>query len=284
MERSTLRLDHLDPLERIAFSRLHTATYIDPCSRNGKSKNENGQGHHSDGSLYGVSPRLVKSTIKIYHIVFTLVGGAVLAGCAAASDLGFGKLGNVPVEYAQDVGLFVYDKAESFYYPGTDKLDVSNMMASHLQQVLPFNCQNALSQLFKNVELKERSDADFKSKNLAGYFEVKILKMRYDWPDPRATRFRADVELLVTFRTMKDRVVWSESYVGEGVGFSDPNIRLTRFGREASTALEDAFQDAVDSMQDGVLKSEDLRVYLRERWARSNPGVSSNASGGVIST
>lgn len=172
----------------------------------------------------------------------------------------------MPPEYAEKVGLFVHEKPESFYYPGTTTLDTSNMMAVHQMQVLPFNCQNVLQQIFREVELNEEDSQEikFKSQDLAGYFEIKVLKLRYDWPDPGATKFRADVELMADFRKPNGRLVWRETFNGEGIGFTDTNIRLTRFGREATTALEDAFQEVVYAMQDGVKKSQEILMYLRE--------------------
>jgi len=187
----------------------------------------------------------------------------VLSGCAAVTDLGLNKPRDIPPEYRQKVGLYVHDKPEKFFYPGTATLDMSDLMSFHLQQTLPFSSQSALQEIFSEVELNEEGPKIlFKQTDLVGYFEIKIANARYDWPDPNATKYRAEVQLFVEFKTFGEQVIWNGIFNGEGIGFSDPNIRLTRFGRDAATALEDAFQDAVYQMQDAVLASAELREYF----------------------
>lgn len=196
----------------------------------------------------------------------------LLFGCNSLSNLELGTPKNIPPEYSQKVGLFVHDKPEQFFYPGTATLDVSDFMSFHLQQTLPFTAQTAFQEIFKEVEMKEEGPRIvFKSEDLTGYFEIKILSARYDWPDPQATNFRADVQLQVEFKTLDDEMIWSGIYRGDGVGFSDPNIRLTRFGREGATALEDAFQNAIYEVQDAVLESQTLREYFRWRQSQQHP-------------
>ena len=160
----------------------------------------------------------------------------------------------------------MHDTPERFFYPGTTTLDISDLMAFHLQQVLPYTSESAFKEIFQSVELKPAGPKiEFKSPDLAGYFEIKVSDARYDYPDPNATTYRADIELQVEFKTLDHELVWSGIYRGDGVGFSNPNRNLTRFGKEAGSALEDAFQNAVYQMQDGVLQSPRLRQYFRSR-------------------
>lgn len=199
-------------------------------------------------------------------MILVLVLAAFLGGCAGMSNLGLGGVKNVPPEYAQRVGLYVHDEPQRFFYPGSATLDVSELMTFHLQQTLPFTSQEALKEIFSDVEMKEPGPKiAFKSEDLAGYFEIKVSSARYDHGDTRATRFEAEVQILAEFKTMKDEIIWQGIFSGEGIGFSDKNIRLTRFGREAATALEDAFQNAVFEMQDAILESPTLRNYFRWR-------------------
>lgn len=191
------------------------------------------------------------------------VMGIILSSCAAVSDLGLSRPRNIPPEFRQKVGLYVHDRPEKFFYPGTATLDMSDLMSFHLQQTLPFSSRSALQEIFSEVELSEEGPKiQFKRTDLVGYFEIKIASARYDWPDPNATKYRAEIQLFVEFKTSDERVVWNGIFSGEGIGFSDPNIRLTRFGRDAATALEDAFQDAVYQMQDAVLASTELREHF----------------------
>lgn len=206
------------------------------------------------------------------RILSLLICLAFLSGCAAVSDLGLSKPRNVSPEFRQKVGLYVHDKPEKFFYPGTARLDMSDIMSFHLQQTLPFTSQSALQEIFKGVEPSaEGAEIQFKQTDLVGYFEIKISSARYDWPDPNATKYRAEIQLLVEFKTFEDQVIWNGIFTGTGVGFSDTNIRLTRFGRDAATALEDAFQNAIYQMQDAILGSVPLRSYLSETMSEPPP-------------
>ena len=206
---------------------------------------------------------------KPSRVILCVALAGALAGCA--TDFHLGKPRVVPPEYRQKVGLFVHDKPERFFYPGTANLDISDLMSFHLQQTLPFTSESAFREIFSDVEVKEPGPKiQFKAEDLAGYFEIKIASARYDYPDAAATKFRADVELLVEFKTMGGEVIWNGIFQGEGIGFSDSNIRLTRFGRESATALEDAFQNAIYDMQDAVLESMTLRNYFRWRFENQN--------------
>jgi hypothetical protein len=202
-------------------------------------------------------------TVKKNRVLACLLLISLIQGCASVSDLGLKSKKNSPPEFHQKVGLLVHSNPEKFFYPGSARLDVSDLMSFHLQQTLPFTSQTALQEIFSMVEVSEEgAGVRFKNVDLVGYFEIKIVSARYDWPDPNATKYRAEIQLMVEFKTNDDRVIWNDIFTGEGVGFSDPNIRLTRFGREASTALEDAFQNAVYDMQDSILASPSLREYF----------------------
>ncbi len=210
---------------------------------------------------------------RLTRLFALLLIGATIAGCSGVSEL-VGKPKNVPPELRQKVGLYVHDKPERFFYPGTATLDVSDLMSFHLQQTLPFTSQTALQEIFSDVVISDTEGPKirFKADDLAGFFEITISSIRYDFPDARATRFEADCQLLVEFKTFKDEVIWQQVFQGQGVGYSDPNIRLTKFGRDASSALEDAFQSAVYEMQDAILHSPTLLEYFRWYNAKNNPG------------
>lgn len=257
----------------LVFGRFEPHTAIGQNRRQGKSQEEEGEGQRSQDSFHFVSPPFL-SHIKIYHIFLGTLAGWLLAGCAVSTDLGFGKPRAVPPEFRQKVGLYAHDKPERFYYPGTVTLDVSDLMAFHLQQVLPFTAQGALQEIFSEVEVKEPGPKiQFKNPDLAGYFEIKITSARYDFPDPDLPNYRSDIELLVEFKTLQGEVMWRGGFKGEGIGFSNPSVRLTRFGREAASALEEAFQDAVSKMQEAVLTSPSLRDYFRWRLAEKANNV-----------
>lgn len=180
-----------------------------------------------------------------------------------------------PQEFRHEkVGLFVHDEVEDFYYPGAKTLDMSDLMAFHLQKVLPFSTQELLLEVFEQVEIKPTgSKVEFKNPDLAGYFEIKINRVRYDYPDPDVSQYRADVELSVEFKNPQHETIWRGIFNGEGVSFSSTDRNLTRFGREAGAALEDAFKEATSKMQKGVLSSQSLKEYFRWRAAsqRSSP-------------
>lgn len=240
-----------------------------------KSQDKESQRQHGDFLFHFVSPPSFNFTHfitynKIYTI-FAIFVVCLLSGCSSSiSGFGLGKSRPILPEYRQKVGLYVHDQPERFYYPGTTTLDISDLMAFHLQQVLPYTAESAFKGIFQNVELQPagpNNKIEFKSPDLAGYFEIKVTSARYDYPDPNVSTYRADIELLVEFKTLQHELVWSGAYRGDGVGFSNPDRNLTRFGKEAGSALEDAFQNAVYQMQDGVLNSPRLRQYFRSRSA-----------------
>jgi hypothetical protein len=131
-------------------------------------------------------------------------------------------------------------------------------------------------EIFEEVELSEEGgQVKFKSTDLVGYFDIKILSIRYDYPDPDLYNYRAEVELLAEFRTLQHEKIWNELFRGEGVGFSNVNLRLTRFGRESASALEDAYQNGVSDLEDEVFKSEVLREYFRNYLRSEEPSIAS---------
>lgn len=193
----------------------------------------------------------------------------LLGGCAGDSSFFAGKR-SVPPEFRQKVGLYVHDRAEQVSYYGSAASDVSDITSFHMEQVLPFNTQTALAEIFELVEVSEPTSEGaagprmaFKNPDLIGYFEVKITNVRYDYPEAGRPHYRAEVKSLVEFKTMQDETVWSATFLGEGTGFSNTNIRLTDFGRGTSSALEDAFQKVVDEIADGAIQSPLLKEYFR---------------------
>lgn len=201
--------------------------------------------------------------IKLFAL--PIVTGFFLWGCAGTNQLlEGGKRHDVPPEFRQKVGVYVHEKAENSNYYGSASADVSDLMTFHLEQVLPYSAQTALQEIFSVTEMAEPGPPiQFKSPDLAGYFEIKTLNIRYDYPETNRTIYRADVSLSVEFKTMQHQTIWSRVFYGEGSGFSDANTGLTDFGKGVSSALEDAFQRAIDDMGDEVVKSPVLREYLR---------------------
>lgn len=202
---------------------------------------------------------------RIKLFLLPVAAGFLLWGCAGANQLlEGGKRQDVPPEFRQKVGIYVHEKAENANYYGSASSDVSDLMSFHLEQVLPYSAQTALQEIFEVAEMAESGPSiQFKTPDLAGYFEIKTLNIRYDYPETDRTVYRADVSLSVEFKTMQHQPIWSQVFYGEGSGFSDANTGLTDFGKGVSSALEDAFQRAIDDMEDEVVKSPVLREYLR---------------------
>ena len=204
--------------------------------------------------------------MKTPPLIFILFISGVLAGCAGVSELAGIQPRQAPPEFrTKKVGLHVNEKPERFYYYGSAASDASDLMAFHLQQILPFNTQTMLQEMFSAVEISEEGPKIvFKTSDLAGYFDVKIESIRYDYPDPNLSNYRADVQLFVEFKTLDDQVIWNGIFDGHGLGFSNTNYRQSDFGRGASAALEEAFQDAVKEMGDSIAKSRTLQGYFSQ--------------------
>lgn len=256
----------LDAANPFVLRRLNPRSGICQDCGNGKSQDKESEGEKSHRLSHFDSPPFSFSN-KRYHtrgrLLSVLLVGLMVTSCAGVG--GFKKPRVVPAEFRQKVGLHVHDKPERFYYPGSAGLDVSDLMAFHLQQVLPFTAESAFKELFSDVELTPRGAKiiHFQQPDLAGYFEIKVMSMRYDYPDSGASTYRGEAALYVEFKTFQEDVIWRDVFQGEGVGFTDPDVRLTRFGREAASALEEAFQNAVYEMQDAILESQTLRDYFR---------------------
>ncbi len=198
---------------------------------------------------------------------------AGLAGCASISSFQqVGKRKDVPPEFRQRVGVHVQEGIERISYYGSASNDVSDLMVFHLQQILPFNVQTALHGIFENVELAEPGPkAAFKTPGLAGYFDIKISNVRYDYPEANRPVYRAEARLQVEFKTPQNEIIWTRMFEGTGTSYSDASVSITDFGKGASSAVESAFQNAVDEMGDGVLQSEGLREYFRMRGGQGAP-------------
>jgi len=201
--------------------------------------------------------------------IFLLLGVCILGGCASVSGMGKPERRTFSPEFRQKVGLYVHDAPERISYYGSAATDISDLMSYHLQTTLPSLVQEALLELFDQVEIGELGKGPdpkivFKTPDLAGYFEVSILNVRYDYPEADLSSYRAEVQFAAEFKTPHhDERVWREVFEGTGLGFSSTNLRLTDFGRGSAAALEEAFQNAVDHLEDGVEKSQGLRNYLR---------------------
>ena len=199
-------------------------------------------------------------TLTLFFVLSSFI-----AGC---SGLSLGAPRIPPPEYHQKVGLYVDDKVEKFYTFGSASADASNRMAFHLQQTLPARMQEVLQKMFSTVELVEPgAKITFKTQDIAGVFFVKTLSIRYDYPNPNLTVYRAEVEILAEFKTLEQETVWSKAVQGEGSGYDDPNFRLNDFSKGSSAAVEDAFLKAIDEMEDEIYKSPTLRDYFRRRLA-----------------
>ncbi len=70
---------------------------------------------------------------------------------------------------------------------------------------------------------------------------------------------------------MEHEPIWSQVFWGEGSGFEDANIRLNRFARDASAALDTSFSDALYEVQEGILESPTLLNYFRSQSAGKAP-------------
>lgn len=181
-------------------------------------------------------------------------------------DIGLGNKKIIP-EYNQPVGLLVKDEPERFYYAGSAHLDLPDLLAFNLQQVLPFRAQESLREIFGDVVVEKMGkggEVHFAGKELPGYFEIKVVNLRYDYPDERAPDYRADTEIQAEFKTFAGELIWGGIFRGSGRGFPDPNIRLTEFGRSSAAAVEESYENALYEMQDSIRASAPLKAYFRD--------------------
>lgn len=207
----------------------------------------------------------MRSGREIKKVILMTIAFGILAGCGA-SAMRFGTPRTPPPEYTQKVGLYVDDKIEKFYRYNSASTDASNSMAFHLQQTLPSRMFEVFHEMFGRVELIEPgAQVKVRTADHAGFFYLKVLSVRYDYPDPNLTVYRAEVEMRIEFKTFEHDPIWSTVVRGEGVGYSDTNAHISDFSRSSSAALEDAYARAIDDISDAVYKSPRLRDYFRSR-------------------
>jgi hypothetical protein len=168
----------------------------------------------------------------------------------------------VPEYHQQAVGLFVHDKPERFHYVGSASLDIPDLIAFNIQQTLPYTAEDLLKGFFSEVVVK-KDPSEFMGSNLAGYFEGKVTDMRYDYPDPGAESFRADATLLFEFKNLAGEVIWKGEFQGPGVGYINPDVRISPFDQASGIAVQEAFDHAVDKAEDAIRNSTTLRDYFR---------------------
>ena len=259
-------------------TRVKPGTGIGQSQRQAEGYHQEGENQNRQFPTHSVTPPFLSSvTNKGYHTLVLSVLCLTIAGCAAVSDLGIGKRKEPVPEYQQAVGLVVHDKPEQFTYVGSSKLDIPDLNAFHVQQVLPFTMRELLAELFSEVVV-EKDPRDFMDTSLPGYFEVKVSDMRYDFQDPGAQNYRADATILVEFKSLLGEPLWKGEFKGSGVGYVDPDIRISTFSQASGIAVQEALDNAVDKMYDGIRNATPLRELLRRTSAATVSGAPTGAA------
>ncbi len=182
------------------------------------------------------------------------------SGCAGLKEaVGVQKL-NVPPEFQQKVQLTVSEEYEMRQAPRSG-YDVGDLQSFHSQHILPVIVEDAFKEMFPQVELVKKKDAqiDTQPPDVPAIFEVRIVDLAHDISN-EADSYRSYAILAVALKSPKGKVFWQRAFRGNGYAQADPQFST---GLGPQDAVLDAVRNAVDQMQRGILSSPEVLNQLR---------------------
>lgn len=182
----------------------------------------------------------------------------LLAGCAAGSAFS-DRPSNIPPEFNQKIELEVSDEYKMYQAPRSG-YDVGDLQAFHTQHTLPILMEDAFREMFSEVKLREKGAAiESGTPEVPAVFEARIIDLAHDI-ETGADNYRAEVTLAVAMKSPRGNIFWQQAFRGDGYAETDPQFS-TKLGPQ--DAVVDAVRDALEQMQDAILKSPQVRTQLR---------------------
>lgn len=173
--------------------------------------------------------------------------------------LGAEKL-QAPPEYRQKIILHVSDDYQMHQAP-LSRYDVGDLESFHIQHTLPVVIEDAFREIFGEVEVLEKGPKiETSQPDVPAIFEARIVDMSHDNYFRSADSYRGEVTLAVAMKSPRDEIFWQKAFRGEGFVHVDPQFES---GLGPQDALVDALRDAVDQMQQEILKSPQIRNQMK---------------------
>lgn len=177
------------------------------------------------------------------------------AGCAT-----FGQPLNVPPEFNQKVLLQVSENYAQHQAPRSS-YDAGDLQSFHTQHTLPVVIEDAFKEMFANVEMMESEPGiETAAPDVPAIFEVRILDLANDIYN-ESQDYRAEVTLAVAMKSPNsEQIFWQKAFRGAGYVRVDPQFQT---GLGPQDAVLDAMRDAIDQMQQAMIKEPQIRLQLQ---------------------
>ena len=194
------------------------------------------------------------------RIFLSLVLGLLTASTSASAGfLGFGSKPKAPAEYNQKILLEVSDEPQS-HQAQRSGYDIGDLQAFHSQNILPMLVEDSFKEVFGQVEMMPKgADIETAAPDVPAIFEVRLIDFAHDYYDG-GQDYRAQATLAVAMKSPRGQIFWQKAFRGEGYVKPD-NQFGTNMGPDE--AANDAIRDAINQMQEAILKSPEVLNQMR---------------------
>ncbi len=192
--------------------------------------------------------------IAVFIVLFVLAGSSP---CPAF--LGFGDKQKAPPEYSQKILLEVNDEPK-VHQAQRSGYDVGDLQAFHDQVALPMLVEDSFKEIFGQVEMVPKgADIETTPPDVPAIFEVHMIDSAHDYFDG-GQDYRAQVTLAVAMKSPRGNIFWQQAFRGEGYVRADQTLQANMGPAEAAN---DAVRDAINQMQNAILKSPEVLNQMR---------------------
>ncbi|HLD50648.1 MAG TPA: hypothetical protein VJC08_05560 [bacterium] len=204
----------------------------------------------------------------VFIVLFVLAGSSP---CPAF--LGFEGKPKAPPEYSQKILLEVNDEPK-VHQAQRSGYDIGDLQAFHDQVALPMLVEDSFKEIFGQVEMVPKgADIETTPPDVPAIFEVHMIDSAHDYFDG-GQDYRAQVTLAVAMKSPRGNIFWQQAFRGEGYVRADQTLQANMGPAEAAN---DAVRDAINQMQNAILKSPEvlnqMRYYAQIDKARSEKEV-----------
>ncbi len=178
----------------------------------------------------------------------------------AGAFLGFGGgKPKAPPEFNQKVLLEVSDEPQP-HQAQRSGYDIGDLQSFHSQHVFPELVEDSLKDIFGKIErVPEGADIETQAPDVPAIFEVRLIDFAHDYFDG-GKDYRAQATIAVAMKSPRGQIFWQQSFRGEGYVKPD-----NQFGQNLGPdeAANDAIHDAINQMQEAILKSPEVLNQMR---------------------
>jgi len=180
----------------------------------------------------------------------------IVTGCAS-----MGGPRNVPPEFHQKVQLITSGDYKQFQAPSSS-YDLGDLQSFQSQHIFPIKVQHMFEEIFDKVEIIEPgARLETGQPEVPAIFEVQMVDLAHDLYDENVDSFRGHVVLAAAMKSPRGQIFWQQGFRGHGFVQVDQEFGF-KVGPEQ--AVIDAVQDALNQLQDAILKSPQIRLQLKQ--------------------